>query len=228
MASMALPGGVEVIYVGMYGFGDGGATVPGHVFGTRFDPTNQAIPAWKDLSLNPVTNDTAGLNVFGKDISSIVIDPHDATGNTVYITVEGVRGPAANVRVVYRSIDGGAHWQEVTSNLSPAPANGLVVDPLDANTVYLATDAGVFATRGVSRWNMLLRCRGADGQCKTDRLQRTDRALHPFPKSSQRLFRNLRNELRFSSSAPAAAPAEHPQQADRGAPARRPAPTRFP
>ena len=46
--------------------------------------------AWRDLTLNPVSNDSLGMNAYGLDISSIFIDPHDPTGNTVYVTVDGV------------------------------------------------------------------------------------------------------------------------------------------
>jgi hypothetical protein len=42
-----------------------------------------------DLTLNPVTNDSVWDEWSGFDISSIFIDPHDATGKTVYVTVEG-------------------------------------------------------------------------------------------------------------------------------------------
>ena len=50
------------------------------------------------------------------------------------------------MQAVYRSTDGGAHWATLTSNLPTAPANSVAVDPQNANTVYLATDAGVFFT----------------------------------------------------------------------------------
>ena len=86
------------------------------------------------------------MNAYGMDISSIFIDPHDATGNTVYVTVEGMATQIEPVRVLYRSTDGGAHWANVAAFLPWAPANSVVVDPQDANTVYIATDAGVFFT----------------------------------------------------------------------------------
>jgi hypothetical protein len=158
MAAMALRGGAEVIYVGMYGAADSG-TLAGHLFGATFDPAKNGMPVWHDLALNPVTNDTAGMNAYGLDISSITIDPHDTTGNTVYVTVQGVPEPKANVRVVYRSTDGGAHWQILVSNLPLSPANSLVVDPQDANTVYIALDAGVYSTRQIGT------CTGGTGSC---------------------------------------------------------------
>jgi len=159
MAAMALPGGAEVIYVGMYGAADGGTTAPGHVLSATFNPSASGMPVWDDLTPNPVTNDTNGMNAFGFDISSIYIDPHDTTGNTVYATVEAMPEPTANAQPIYRSTDGGAHWQSMMSNLPFAPANSVVVDPQDVNTVYLATDIGVFSTRQIGN------CTSGPGNC---------------------------------------------------------------
>jgi hypothetical protein len=150
MASGPSTSGSEAIYAGMYGSLDGGATLAGHVFGATFTPGSATAPVWQDLTLNPVTNDSLPMNYYGLDISSIFVDPHDATGNTVYVTVEGFSNAFDGVRVLYQSTDGGAHWLNLTSNLPAVPANSVVVDPEDANTVYLATDVGVFSTRQVA------------------------------------------------------------------------------
>jgi hypothetical protein len=64
------------------------------------------------------------MNRFGMEVSSIFIDPHDATENTIYVTIAGFETAAEEVRVVYRTTD--------------------------ANTVYLATDQGVFFTTQVA------------------------------------------------------------------------------
>jgi hypothetical protein len=150
IAALATTGGGEAIYVGMYGSLDGGETVAGHVFGAIVPPNSNSAPVWSDLTLNPVTNDTVAMNAAGLDVSSIFVDPHDATGNTVYVAVEGFGTADDDVRALYRSTDGGAHWQNINSELVPVPVNSVVVDPLDANTVYIATDVGVFSTRQVS------------------------------------------------------------------------------
>jgi hypothetical protein len=150
LAAMPISSGGEVIYVGMAGSLDGGANKAGHIFSAIFNPASSTAPVWQDLTLNPVSNDTLGFNLYGFDISSISIDPHDTSGNTVYATVEGMGNPQQAVRVLYRSTDGGAHWQTLSSNLPETPASSVVVDPLDANTVYLATDAGVFSTRQIA------------------------------------------------------------------------------
>ena len=150
MAALALPSGQEVLYVGMYGSANGGATLPGHVLSAVFNPASANAPAWQDLSLNPVSNDTRGMNAFGFDVSSFTIDAHDPTGNTVYVTVAAVPSLPRPVQPIYRSTDGGAHWAAVTSNLPAAPANSLSIDPQDANTVYVATDLGVYVTRQIA------------------------------------------------------------------------------
>jgi hypothetical protein len=161
LAAMSLSGGREVIYLGMYGALDGGATLPGHVFSATLDSSSSAPPVWTDLTLNPVSGDTRPMNAFGMDISSLFIDPHDATGNTVYVTVAGIQNTAEEVRTVYRSIDGGAHWASIMSNLPVAPANSLVVDPLDPSTVYVATDDGVYSTQSIAS------CAQASGSAPT-------------------------------------------------------------
>ena len=155
--------GSEVLYAGLAGELDGGtATLGGHVFTTATANIDGSTSAWKDVAASPVLNDTADAGVFnpyGFDVSSVVVDGHDATGGTVYATVMGFGAGA--VPHVYRSVDFGAHWLNVSANLPDAPANALVVDPNDANTVYVATDAGVYATQAMgtcataSCWNLL-------------------------------------------------------------------------
>jgi hypothetical protein len=107
MAAVALADGSEVVYVGMYGSLDGGANLPGHVLSATINPASSSPPVWQDLTLNPVTNDSNAMNLYGLDISSIFIDPHDTTGNTVYVTVEGSATLQKKVQVAYRSTDGG-------------------------------------------------------------------------------------------------------------------------
>ena len=150
MAAMLLPSGSEVIYVGMYGAAGNGANLPGHILSATFDPSSSALPVWQDLTLNPVVNDTFSLNSKNFDISSLTIDSHDPTGNTVYTTLAGVDSSTAKIQAVYRSSNGGATWTGITANLPLAPANSLAIDPQNANTVYVATDQGVYLTTQVA------------------------------------------------------------------------------
>jgi hypothetical protein len=149
----------EVLYAGMSGAGNGGAILAGHVVSATFDSSSNSMPVWKDLTPNPVRNDIHPLNYYGFDISSVVVDPHDA--KTIYVTVEAQPSTTLSVQNVYRSADAGATWNSITSNLPAAPVNALVVDPDDANTVYVATDQGVYYSTAVSN------CATAASNCWT-------------------------------------------------------------
>jgi len=152
-ASGAAHAGSQVLYAGLAGYLDGGGTLGGHLFATTAGETDGLATPWSDLALSPVTNDASDGGVFNPgqfDISSVAVDPHDVTGETVYATVMGFAGNGTNAPHVYRSADGGAHWTNISSNLPNAPANSVVVDPNDANTVYVAMDTGVYVTSQVS------------------------------------------------------------------------------
>ncbi len=142
----------EQLYTGMAGVLDGGGLTPGHVFTAAVNLDSLAAnTTWTDDYASPVTNDTnAQFDPGEYDISSVYADPHDATGQTVYVTVQGYGSALLEEPLVYRSTDAGAHWSDISSNLPNAPANSIVVDPNDANIVYVATDTGVYITQNVS------------------------------------------------------------------------------
>ncbi len=150
MAVLPLSPSAEVIYAGLYGAASNGGNLPGHIMSATIDFSSGAAPAWQDLTLNPVVNNPLPLNSDNFDISSVVVDTHDPTGNTVYVTVAGMAGPDEKLQVVYRSTNGGTTWSSITANLPIAPANSLAIDPQNANTVYVATDQGVYFTTQVA------------------------------------------------------------------------------
>ncbi len=86
-------------------------------------------------------------------ITRVAADPYDE--NIVYVTLSGYRYDSY-LPHVFRSIDGGANWQDITGNLPEAPANDIIVDPALESTLYLATDFGVFITHDLGQnWSML-------------------------------------------------------------------------
>jgi hypothetical protein len=143
-------GTTELIYAGMAGLFDGGEAIPGHVFSQSIANNSTAALPWADLTATPnVVNASSAGDVFnpgGFDVSSIYVDPHDPTGQTVYVTIQGFSGNGVNAAKVYATNDGGYSWVNVTGYLPNAPANSVVVDPNDARIVYLATDTGVWVT----------------------------------------------------------------------------------
>jgi hypothetical protein len=118
LAAMEITGGGEVVYEGAYGALSAGGNAAGHIFSATYSAAS-GWSAWQDLTRNPVTArvPASAINVYELDISGIVIDPHDLTGKTVYATVEGFSNPTESVQTVYRSTNGGASWQNLTSNL---------------------------------------------------------------------------------------------------------------
>lgn len=148
--------GAEQLYVGMAGSVDGGGLLAGHVLTAAVNPQSQAATtSWVDLSASPVMNDGSlgQFNPGGFDVSSIFVDPHDASAQTIYVTIQGYLASPNRQPILYGSTDGGAHWSDLTSNLSMrphAPANSVVVDPNNADIVYIALDTGVFYTQNIA------------------------------------------------------------------------------
>ncbi len=145
--------GSRVLYAGMAGAFSGGGAIAGHLFTNGAADVASGSTRWIDAAMSPVTNDATNGGVFnrgGFDISSIAVDPHDTTGKTVYATVMGFSGNVSFSPHVYGSTDGGGHWLNLSSNLPNAPANSVVVDPNDANTIYVGMDTGVYVTTQVT------------------------------------------------------------------------------
>lgn len=150
--------GSQVLYAGMAGLLDGGgASVGGHVFSTQSGNTANGTTKWTDLALSPVANEQSYNGTFNPyffDVSFLYADPHDATGNTVYATIQGFGVPH-----LYLSTNGGASWINITKNLPDLPLNAVLVDPNNASVVYVASDGGVFVTPNVAN------CESSGGQC---------------------------------------------------------------
>lgn len=141
----------EFIYAGMMGIGyQGPSAYAGHVYEAIVSAATPVPATWTDLWLSPVGNDPNGFNPQGFSVSSVTSDAHDATGQTVYATIEGFSTLPYPTALVYESTTGGATWTNITSNLPNAPANSVAIDPNDANTVYVALDTGVYITTAVA------------------------------------------------------------------------------
>jgi uncharacterized repeat protein (TIGR01451 family) len=57
---------------------------------------------------------------------------------------------------VFRTLDGGKKWTDVSGNLPDTPVNSIVLDPSFQNTLYAGTDVGTFVTyNGGTDWYAL-------------------------------------------------------------------------
>ena len=57
---------------------------------------------------------------------------------------------------VFRTLDGGQTWADISGNLPDAPVNSVILDPSFANTLYVGTDVGPFVTyNGGVNWTAL-------------------------------------------------------------------------
>ncbi len=70
------------------------------------------------------------------------------TWNTVYISMSGYGTGHA-----FKTTDGGESWEDISGDLPDIPANAIIPDPDDPNTIFLATDVNVwYTTNGGENW----------------------------------------------------------------------------
>jgi hypothetical protein len=126
----------NVIYAGTNGNGplQTSSIQGGHVWVTTNSAGGPAT--WNDM--------TGGINPDGYPISSIALDPSDASGNTAYTAIMGF-----HVSHVWKTTNAGTTWSDfsgtTTTAIPDSPANTLLVDP-QSKTVYIGTDVGVFSS----------------------------------------------------------------------------------
>ncbi|HUJ61199.1 MAG TPA: hypothetical protein VLX92_22000 [Kofleriaceae bacterium] len=115
------PSDPNVVYVGT-----GEACIRGNIsYGAGVYKSLDAGRTWQFLGLR----DT-------RHIGRVVVDPHDP--NRVFVAALGhAFGPNAE-RGVFRSSDGGAHWQKVLFRDNDTGAIDLQIDPSNSSTLYAA------------------------------------------------------------------------------------------
>ncbi|MCA9741867.1 T9SS type A sorting domain-containing protein [candidate division KSB1 bacterium] len=74
-------------------------------------------------------------------VTRLRVDPLDA--EIAYVTFSGLKWDSP-LPHVFRTGNGGATWTDISNNLPDAPVNSILVDPVDRNALYVATDIGVY------------------------------------------------------------------------------------
>ena len=76
-------------------------------------------------------------------VTHVAGDPFDA--QTIYVTLSGFRWDEP-LPHVFRSVNLGQTWTDISGNLPEFPVNGLVTDPDIPGKLLVATDAGMYGT----------------------------------------------------------------------------------
>ena len=76
-------------------------------------------------------------------ITSVAADPLEE--NIVYVTISGYRWEEY-ISHIYRSDDYGQNWQSISGNLPESPVNDIILDQPNNQTLFVATDVGVYVS----------------------------------------------------------------------------------
>jgi len=122
--------------------------------------SNRVYAGTSDGRVQTTANATAGAsaiwtNITGtlpnRAVSQVVVDPSNAS--TAYAVMSGFTFGSDTQGHVFKTINAGGTWTDISGNLPNIPADDLVVDPDVLNWLYVATDIGVYATtNGGSTW----------------------------------------------------------------------------
>nr|MDQ6908708.1 IPT/TIG domain-containing protein [Chloroflexota bacterium] len=131
---MIAPANSAVMYAGTTG-GRIYRTTNGNIGGTA---------TWSDL--------WTGKGLPTQPVTWIAVDRNDATGNIAYATFGGF-----GVGHVWKTINGGTSWTNITGNMPDAPVTGLVTYPISGGSaLVVGTDVGTFlSTNGGASWTAL-------------------------------------------------------------------------
>jgi photosystem II stability/assembly factor-like uncharacterized protein len=80
---------------------------------------------------------------------------HPASPGTAYVVFSGFSGFGDTLGHVFKTIDSGASWKDVSGNLPNTPINAIVINPERPGQVFVGTDSGVFYTNNDKKWRPL-------------------------------------------------------------------------
>lgn len=82
-----------------------------------------------------------------RHIKDFAVDPADPL--TALVTVSGFGSGH-----VFKTVNGGTSWSDITNGLPDVPVNAVLYDPATTNTIYVGTDLGVYrTTNGGGSWS---------------------------------------------------------------------------
>ncbi|MEZ4637739.1 MAG: hypothetical protein R2856_22745 [Caldilineaceae bacterium] len=123
------PSGAQTIYAG---------TSDGNVQVTR-----NSGGSWTNVAKAPLPN---------RYVSRIAVSPTNP--QVAYAVYNGFNTHTPNTPGhIFRTVDGGATWQDISANLPDVPGVSIALDHTRPGTIYLGTDTGVYrTTNGGGQW----------------------------------------------------------------------------
>ncbi len=127
----------------------------GSVSAVAFDPTDP-LSGWagttdgnlqvtRNLGAGATWTNLARAPLPGRAVRAIAVDPTD--GKRIFVTYSGFDTTTpATPGHVFRTLDGGASWANVSAGLPDQPVRSVIIDPDATQVVYLGTDLGVYAS----------------------------------------------------------------------------------
>jgi photosystem II stability/assembly factor-like uncharacterized protein len=86
-------------------------------------------------------------------VTRVAVDQYDAL--TAYVTISGYKH-LDYMPHVFRTVNGGQLWEDISGNLPEVPVNDIIIDPDLPATLYIATDLGVWYTDDLGfSWDLL-------------------------------------------------------------------------
>jgi uncharacterized repeat protein (TIGR01451 family) len=134
------PNGARGCFISAIGVADGGTGVyvgtdDGYVSVSQ-DATTAATPQWKRMDKGALP---------ARPITQFAVDR--SNWRTAFVSYGSFNASTPNkAGHVFKTIDGGKSWKDVSGSLPDNPVNSLLLDPSDPNTLFAGTDVGSFVT----------------------------------------------------------------------------------
>jgi photosystem II stability/assembly factor-like uncharacterized protein len=108
---------------------------------------------WRTMNGGKKWEEIGGGNVPVKWVSRLVASKYNL--GTVYLTQTGRRDDDFQI-YVWKSIDFGKTWVDISGNIPVGPVNVIREDPVNAKKLFVGTDAGVYISKdGGEKWEAL-------------------------------------------------------------------------
>jgi uncharacterized repeat protein (TIGR01451 family) len=145
------PNGARNCSISAIGVGGGQAVYTGSLDGYVYLSTNAQVsdsPTWTRLDPHRTV-------LPNRPVASIAVDRSNY--RIAYLGYNGYNAATpTDPGHVFRTLNGGKSWVDISGDLPDAPVNSLVLDPSYPNTIYAGTDVGPMVTyNGGGHWQSL-------------------------------------------------------------------------